>query len=218
MLSMNKRQKRLCRALLDYYDANGAKPYPLAQLAKKTGCDASDIYDKDSQSGDLWPFDAKARGNYAGMLTFSPGKNSTVSITSMGLIELEKLCGDDSDAAVTMPPVEIRKRSAGSGSASPVPAPASPVPAPAAFDPEPDPVPAPAPQFFPVAAAAPAPKAQPSAKQFTMEDVTNARLEFTLWLHGDPAGQALLERLEGQPLIEAALEKFFAEFLKGKDA
>ena len=56
MPSMNKRQKRLCRALLDFYDASGAKPYPLAQLAKKTGCDPSDIYDKDSQSGDLWPF------------------------------------------------------------------------------------------------------------------------------------------------------------------
>ena len=96
---MNNRQKRLCRAILDFYDASGAQPYPLAQLAKKTGYHASDIYDKDSQSGDLWPFDPRARGNYAGMLSFAPGKNPTVSITSAGLVALENLCKEEPTAA-----------------------------------------------------------------------------------------------------------------------
>jgi len=202
---MNKRQKRLCRALLDFYDASGAKPCPLAQLAKKTGYDASDIYDKDSQSGDLWPFDAKARGNYAGMLVFSPGKNPTVSITSVGLIELEKLCsGDDVAPTAAAPSVELRKR------------PVEPAPAPAAA---PAPVPAQAP-LPPKASlpAEPAPRAATVKKQFTSDDVAEARREFTLWLKTDPAGQALLGRLEGQDLVEAALEKFFSEFLQGKHA
>src|SRR4051812_11485549 len=106
---MNKRQKRLCRALLDFYDASGAQPCPLAQLAKKTSYPASDIYDKDSQSGDLWPFDAKARGNYAGMLSFSAGKNTSVSITSLGLIELEKLCADEPSSGTSAKPVESPK-------------------------------------------------------------------------------------------------------------
>src|SRR4051812_14246676 len=196
---MNKRQKRLCRALLDFYDANGAKPYPLAQLAKKTGCDASDIYDKDSQSGDLWPFDAKARGNYAGMLSFSSGKNTAVTITSAGLIELEKLCGDDG-AAVIAPPIEVRKHAV-----EQAPAPVAPAPAPALR------------KASVATAPAIAPKAPPPNKQFTWEDVANARLEFSLWLGSDPAGKALLGRLEGKELIEAALEKFFDEFLQGKE-
>src|SRR3954467_11464980 len=107
---MNKRQKRLCRALLDFYDTSGAQPYPLTQLARKTGWDASDIYDKDSQSGDLWPFDAKEGGSNAAVPPFSAGKNPTPSITSQGLIELEKLCGGEAPPDVTAPPVEIRKR------------------------------------------------------------------------------------------------------------
>ena len=92
---MTNRQKRLCHALLEFYDESGAQPYTLAQLARKTGYDASDIYDKDSQSGDLWPFDPKARGNYAGMLSFTAGKNLAVIITPAGLAALDNLCKEE---------------------------------------------------------------------------------------------------------------------------
>lgn len=206
---MTKRQKRLCRALLDFYDASGAQPCLLAQLARKTGYAASDIYDKDSQSGDLWPFDPKARGNYAGMLSFSSGKNTTVSITSVGLIELEKQCADEPSsgapanksvepAKAAPAPAEIRKRT---GHSTPA-VPATPPPAPTK------------------AAVATAPTRKVPAlakKQFTSDEVADARMEFALWLRGDPAGMSLIEKLEGQELIEAALEKFFSEFLRGKD-
>jgi len=202
---MNKRQKRLCRALLDFYDTSGAQPYPLAQLAKKTGYPASDIYDKDSQSGDLWPFDAKARGNYAGMLSFSSGKNPTVSVTSTGLIELEKLCADEPSLGggaklaespkATPAPVETRKRTGNSTPAVPVAAAAPAKIAPA-----------------PVSAPKPA-----SKTQFTTEELARSRAEFTTWLKSDPSGKMLVLSYEGQELIDAAFEKFFSEFLKGDE-
>lgn len=204
---MNKRQKRLCRALLDFYDASGAQPCPLAQLAKKTGSDPSDIYDKDSQSGDLWPFDAKARGSYAGLLSFSSGKNPTVSITSQGLIELEKLCADEpslggggtKSSATPKPaatPVESRKRTGNSTPAVSIPA----TPPKTATAPE----------------SVPATKAT-SARQFTSEDVDQARTKFAQWLKSDSSGKMLVLSYEGPELIEAAFEKFFGEFLQGKD-
>ncbi len=204
---MNKRQKRLCRALLDFYDTSGAQPYPLAQLAKKTGYPASDIYDKDSQSGDLWPFDAKARGNYAGMLQFSSGKNPTVSITSTGLIELEKLCADEPSLdkspakAVETPkaaaPVENRKRTGNSTPAVPNPAPTPPKRA--------------------VTAPSVPPPAPATVTPFTADDVARARTEFAQWLKSDPSGKMLALSYEGPELIEAAFDKFFGEFLPGKD-
>jgi hypothetical protein len=205
---MNKRQKRLCRALLDFYDASGAQPCPLAQLAKKTSSDPSDIYDKDSQSGDLWPFDAKARGSYAGMLSFSSGKNPAVTITAQGLIELEKLCADEpslsASGAKTNPspkapaaPAEGRKRTGHTAPAVSVTSPSSQKTASTPAHP-------------------PAAKAVPK-QLFTAEDVAQARLKFAQWLKSDSSGKMLLLSYEGQELVDAAFEKFFSEFLMGKD-
>jgi hypothetical protein len=174
---MNNRQKRLCRALLDFYDASGAQPYPLAQLAKKTGYHVSDIYDKDSQSGDLWPFDPRARGNLAGMLSFAPGKNPTVSITPAGLIALENLCKDA--------PAAASEEKKASDSPTLVPAPAKSFPA--------------------------------SSKRFSSDDITDARSRFKYWLKSDPAGKSMLGQFEGDELVEAAFDKFFGEFLQGKE-
>ena len=202
---MNNRQKRLCRALLDFYDASGAQPYPLAQLARKTGYDASDIYDKDSQSGDLWPFDPKARGNLAGMLSFASGKNPTVSITSAGLVALEKLCQEEpavarkAPAAVTeentsepYKPVAAAHEKA-SETPKLVPPPSRRLSSP--------------PRFVP-----------PPSRSFSSEDITDARARFKQWLESDEGRKMLFDRLEGDGLVEAAFDRFFGEFLQGKDS
>jgi hypothetical protein len=201
---MTNRQKRLCRALLDFYDSSGAQPYPLAQLARKTGCDASDIYDKDSESGDLWPFDGRARGNYSGLLSFTGGKNPTVNITSAGLVTLEKLMGDERPAPAPIKPPETPKRISRL-SAPPVAA-----------------VPAEVPVVKPARVSAkpfPAPRPVISLpRNFTSDDVSDARARFAEWLESDPAGSLLIVSFEGSQLIKAAFEKFFSEFLKAKDS
>lgn len=182
---MNNRQKRLCRAILDFYDASGAQPYPLALLAKKTGCHASDIYDKDSQSGDLWPFDPRARGNHAGMLSFAPGKNPTVSITAAGLVALENLCKED-------PIVAPREKASSTHSIIPPPKIEEEVI-------EPD-------------KAAPAP-----TPPFSAAKIADARARFKDWLKSEQARSTLLDRHTDDELVEAALDKFFSEFLVSKE-
>ena len=210
---MNNRQKRLCRALLDFYDASGAQPYPLAQLAKKTGYDASDIYDKDSQSGDLWPFDPKARGNYTGMLSFTWGKNPTVSITTAGLVALEKLCGDGTAA--------VREEKKSSDIPKPPPArdekPAeAPKPVPPTRSVSTPPRPVPARSKSPFSAPKAAPLSTPASGLFSSDDIDDARFQFKYWLKTNPAGKALLAEFQADELVEAAFDKFFSEFLKSK--
>lgn len=226
---MTNRQKRLCRALLDFYDASGAQPYPLAQLARKTGYDTSDIYDKDSQSGDLWPFDPKARGNYAGMLGFTGGKNPTVTLTSAGLVALENLCKDEPSLASgkekvrETPPAKVAApfpERVSTTPPKPAPAPASktakPFAAPAKTVPTTPPV-APAPTKF--ARSSPkfsTPEVVAVSASFSSDEISEARNHFKYWLKYDPVGQALLENFVGDKLVEAVFEKFFSEFLKGK--
>ena len=202
---MNNRQKRLCRALLDYYDESGAQPFPLAQLARKTGYDASDIYDKDSQSGDLWPFDSKARGNLAGMLSFTSGKNPTVTITSAGLVGLENLCKDEKPKPKEEPAVVAEEI---------ITKPLPPVPAPEEkVDVSPKIV------SPPIRRHTALPKPVPSrAKNFSAEEITEAKSRFNQWLKSDEARTLLFDQLKDDKLVEAALEKFFDEFLQGKDA
>ncbi len=231
---MTNRQKRLCRILLDFYDASGAQPCPLAQLARKAGYDASDIYDKDSQSGDLWPFDAKARGNYSGMLLFTGGKTPTVTITSAGLVSLENLCGE---APAIVKPTKV------SDSPKPVPVPQKPdttppVPLPAKVATTP-PTPAPAPvktvrsmKPFPIPprsaasvppmappprkapALSPKPASSPSFPSYSSSDIAEGWSHFIVWLDTDPAAAELLENFKGRELIEAAFGKFLGDFLK----
>ncbi|MEO6994419.1 MAG: hypothetical protein ABI273_12365 [Lacunisphaera sp.] len=228
---MTNRQKRLCRILLDFYDSSGAQPCPLAQLARKAGYDAPDIYDKDSQSGDLWPFDAKARGSYSGMLLFTGGKNPTVSITSAGLVSLENLCGE---APAVAQPVKV--------SESPKPIP--PAPKPVSTPPVPPPVkavtpPPPAPvktvrtaKPFPVPSRtadsvppmepaprkAPAlstkPASSPSFPSYTSSDIAEGWSHFIVWLDSDPTAAEMLENFQGRELIEMAFGKFLGDFLK----
>ena len=220
---MNTRQKRLCRALLDFYDASGTQPYPLAQLARKTGYDASDVYDKDSQSGDLWPFDPKARGNYAGMLSFTSGKNPTVNITSAGLVGWEKLCQDDRPAARqepagvaeekpiprsrTAPVFESKKASESPRTVPPVHAKSVSTPTRTAS----------APAFKSLSSSA-VKNAATTPKQFSSADVADARIRFKHWLKSDAAGKALLVSFEGDELVDGAFDKFFGEFLEGKES
>jgi len=193
---MNNRQKRLCRALLDFYDTSGAQPCPLTHLAKKTGYHASDIYDKDSQSGDLWPFDPKARGNMAGMITFTSGKNPTASLTSAGLVGLEKLCADEPGAVpsvevkkpVEIPKIEERKTEL----PRMVPPPAKSVSTP------------------PRRISAPAHRAPP-------DENAEARSKFMAWLKSDEGRETLLDRFQGEELVLAAIDKFFREFFSRKD-
>jgi len=234
---MNNRQKRLCRALLDFYDTSGAQPCPLTQLARKTGYDASDIYDKDSQSGDLWPFDAKARGNYSGMLLFTGGKNPTVSITSSGLVSLENLCGDAPAAAKPTKVMDLPK---------PVPTPAKPVNTPTAPPPaktattpptpppppvksvrsaKPFPTPPRSAASVPPMAAPPRktpapsfkPASSPAFPSFSSADIAEGWSHFIVWLDSDPAAAELLENFKGRELIEAAFGKFLADFLKHRN-
>jgi len=216
---MNNRQKRLCRALLDFYDASGAQPCPIAQLARKTGYDASDIYDKDSESGDLWPFDPKARGSLTGMLSFTSGKNPTISITSAGLVALENLCKDDSAAASEKAGTAPRAKTG--GPAQVAPAPVKPAPAPAKAGPA-TAKPFPSVTTKPVATAKPFPGRTkppvPVPAKFTSDDVSEARARFRSWLKSDPAAKALLGGFDGADLIDAAFDKFFVEFLQGKDS
>ena len=195
---MNNRQKRLCRALLDFYDDSGAQPYPLAQLARKTGYDASDIYDKDSQSGDLWPFDPRARGNLAGMLSFTAGKNPTVSITTAGLVALENLCKEEPAAAVEEPAVVVQK------------------PTPTREE-KPSDAPKPV-SSHPRRITSPARLVPPPSKNFSSDEIADARARFKEWLKSEEALRTVLGRHDGHELIEAALDKFFGEFLQGKDS
>ncbi|HEY4246139.1 MAG TPA: hypothetical protein VGM64_04735 [Lacunisphaera sp.] len=235
---MNNRQKRLCRILLDFYDSSGAQPCPLAQLARKAGYDASDIYDKDSQSGDLWPFDGKARGNYSGMLLFTGGKNPTVSITSAGLVSLENLCGEAPAPAkparvsespkpvpapikpVTTPPVPPPVRAV---TAPPTPAPvpvrvmrsAKPFPVPVTSAASVPPI-APPPRKAPVSSTKPA--SSPSFPSYSSSDIAEGWSHFIVWLDTDPAAVELLENFKGRELIEAAFGKFLGDFLKHRGA
>ena len=202
---MNNRQKRLCRALLDFYDESGAQPYPLAQLARKTGYDASDIYDKDSQSGDLWPFDPKARGNYAGMLSFAPGKNPAVSITSAGLVALENLCKEETSKSKEEPAPIAEEKAA---------KPPKPVPEvrEKASD-SPKNVTTPPRRLSSLTKLVPTP-----SRSFSSEQITGARARFKQWLESDEGRKMLLGHLEGDGLVEAAFDKFFNEFLQSKDS
>ncbi len=231
---MTNRQKRLCRILLDFYDSSGAQPCPLAQLARKAGYDASDIYDKDSQSGDLWPFDGKARGNYSGMLLFTGGKNQTVTVTAAGLVSLENLCGEAPAAAKPTKisdapkPVPTPTKSA---TTPPVPPPARvtttpPTPPPAAVksvrSAKPFPIPprsaASVPPFAPVHRKMPThsakPASSPSFPSYSSSDIAEGWSHFIVWLDTDPAAAELLENFQGRELIEAAFGKFLGDFLK----
>ena len=234
---MNNRQKRLCRILLDFYDASGAQPCPLAQLARKAGYDASDIYDKDSQSGDLWPFDGKARGIYSGMLLFTGGKNPTVTITSAGLVSLEKLCGEAPAAAkpakvsdsakpvsthvkpVTTPPIPPPAKAVTTPPTPPPPAirsirSAKPFPVPSGSGASVPPI-APPPRRVP--APSPKPASSPSFPRFSSSDIAEGWSHFIVWLDTDPAAAELLENFKGRELIEAAFGKFLGDFLKHRD-
>ncbi len=191
---MNKRQKRLCRALLDFYDASGGQPYLLAQLARKVGYDAPDIYDKDSQSGDLWPFDAKARGTLAGMLSFTAGKNPTVSITPAGLVSLEKLCEEEPGTAATI----LLEKAIEPLKIAPVTQEVASVRREIASE-LPKSVPAPSPSF-------------------SAEEIAEARARFKDWLQSEQALKSVLGRLDGNELIEAAFETFFSAFLLSKES
>ncbi len=69
---MNDLQKAVCRALLrlSYEQGFGLFPVPLLR-EKVPNLPDGDLWDECEQKGELWPFHPAARGELAGLLTFS---------------------------------------------------------------------------------------------------------------------------------------------------
>jgi hypothetical protein len=80
--ALSREQAIFCHALIEHSYDNGFRLHPLMDIAQLTPLtlSACQLYDANTETGILWPFDSRSGDPLAGILGFHTSPNGQVSV------------------------------------------------------------------------------------------------------------------------------------------